>query len=100
MLVYTVIATLPDEAAASEYLAWLTGGHAESVVAGGAASARVVRIEEPPDPIQVEAQYVFASRADYDRYLRDHAPRLRAEGLALFGAPRGITFERRVGRVM
>ncbi len=100
MLIYTVTATLPDEATASEYIAWLNDGHVQAVVSGGAASAHVIRVEEPAAPIQVETRYVFASREDHDRYLRDHAPRLRAEGLARFGPGRGIAFQRRLGRVV
>lgn len=100
MLVYTVTATRPDETTASEYIVWLKGGHVQAVVAGGAASAHVIRVEEPAAPILVEARYLFASTEDYDRYLRDHAPRLRAEGLAKFGPQRGVTFQRRHGRVV
>lgn len=100
MLVYSVIATLPDAGAAAEYVAWLTGGHTRAVIAGGAASAEVVRVEEPAEPVRVESRYVFASRADYDRYLRDHAPALRADGMARFGTGRGVTFERRIGRIV
>lgn len=97
MLAYTVIATLPDAETASEYIAWLHGGHLRAVVAGGASEARVVRIDDPPEPIQVEARYTFAGREVFDRYLRDHAPALREEGTRRFGPQRGVTLVRRVG---
>lgn len=100
MLAYSVIATFPDQSLAAEYVAWLKGGHVQQVVAGGAVSAEVIHLEEPPTPIQIESRYIFAGRAEFDRYLRDHAPRLRTEGLARFGAGRGVTFQRRVGKIV
>ncbi len=99
MLAYTVIATLRDEATAAEYIAWLKGGHIQAVVDGGAIEGSVIRIEDPSSPVQVESRYLFRSREDYDRYLRDYAPRLRAEGLARFGPDR-VGLSRRLGRVM
>jgi hypothetical protein len=98
-LLYTVIATLPDETTRSEYIAWLREGHIDAVLQGGADSGMIVRIEQPATPLQVETRYVFSTRALFERYLREHAPRLRADGLARFGPDRGITFERRVGEI-
>lgn len=100
MIAYTVTATFPDHAAAGEYAAWLKGGHVGQVVAAGALSGEVVRLDDPSTPIRVESRYIFAGRGEFDRYLRDHAPRLRAEGLARFGPDRGITFERRLGTIL
>lgn len=99
-IAYSVITTLPDEATASEYIAWLEDGHVDEVVRGGAHSAMIVRIEEPPGSIQVETRYVFANRDAFDRYVSTVAPRLRADGLARFGPERGIFMQRRVGRVL
>lgn len=97
---YTVIATFPDIQTASEYIRWLESGHCELVIAGGAESAIIVRIQEPAHPVQVETRYIFASREAFETYLREAAPALRAEGLARFGPERGITMERRVGQVL
>lgn len=99
-LAYTVIATLPDEAVAREYVGWLLGGHVREVVRHGAMSARVVRVTDPPVPIQVESRYVFPSAGVYERYVATAAPALRAEGLARFGPERGVSFARRVGMVV
>jgi hypothetical protein len=100
LLAYTVIATLPSEAAAAEYAAWLRDGHLDAVIAGGARSAQVVRIVEPPEPVEIEVRYLFESRAAFDRYVRETAPRLRAEGLARFGPASGVSFRRTVGEVV
>lgn len=97
---YTVVATLPDADLAREYTDWLTGGHAAAVVAAGAERACVIRIEEPEEPIRVEARYEFSSRGALDTYLRDHAPALRAEGLARFGPETGIRLARSIGTIL
>jgi hypothetical protein len=97
---YTVIATLPDPQTADEYVRWLTGGHIAAVLRGGAESGMVVRIEEPAAPLQVESRYVFPSREGYDRYIREVAPDLRADGLRKFGPERGIRMERRLGTIV
>jgi hypothetical protein len=97
VIAYTVTATFPDEATAAEYIAWLRGGHLEHVLEAGARSAAVVRVSEPADPITVETRYTFASRGELDRYVRERAPALRAQGMARFPPERGVRFQRRVG---
>ena len=97
VIAYTVTATFPDEATALDYIEWLRNGHLAGVLDGGARSAAVVRQSDPPDPITVETRYTFACRSDLDRYVRERAPKLRAEGLARFPPERGIRFHRRVG---
>lgn len=94
---YAVTAALPDECLAAEYLAWLTSGHIAAVLAGGAQHAEVVRLDvEQGQPPQIEVHYTFASRAVFDEYTTNIAPKLRAEGVQRFAA-RGVTFSRRVG---
>ena len=95
-IAYTVIARLPDQATASEYVAWLAGGHVAAVVAAGAMSGQIIRSRDPP--LEVETRYLFPDRETFERYLRESAPGLRAEGLKRF--PTGIRFERRVGIVV
>lgn len=110
---YAVTATLPDEATAAEYSSWLADGHVQHVIRGGAESARVVRLDpdstpspglagqaEAPVRCRIETQYQFPSRAAFDRYVREVAPRLRADGLERFPASRGVGFERRLGGVV
>lgn len=99
-ILYSVIATLPDEATRAEYIAWLEDGHVDQVVKGGAHSAMIVRVVDPPSPLRVETRYVFATRDLFDRYVRQTAPKLREEGLRRFPAQRGVGFERRIGEIV
>src|SRR5690606_5027785 len=102
-IAYTVTATLPGAALAEEYIAWLTGGHVADVIAGGAVRGQIARLDPGPEAsgaVRIEVRYLFPDRAAFDRYEREGAPRLRAEGLARFGPDRGVTFERRVGEVV
>ncbi len=98
-IAYTVIATLPDEGTASEYLAWLREGHVAAVIHGGAESGEIVRVTEPGLPLQIEVRYRFSSREAFERYVRDFAGPLRADGIQRFPPERGIRFERRLGEV-
>ncbi len=97
---YAVTATFPDERTAAEYVDWLACGHTQHVISAGAASARIVRLDTSPgQPLQIETQYLFPSRAAFDQYVATAAPALRAEGLAKFPPGRGITMQRRSGEV-
>jgi len=98
-IAYTVIATFPNRDLAKAYIDWLTAGHVQAVLAGGAASGAVVEISDPADPPQVESRYVFPDRDAFDRYVRDIAPALRADGLQRFGPERGVRIERRIGQI-
>jgi hypothetical protein len=108
---YSVTAALPNPAVAEEYVRWLLAGHARAVVDAGALRVEVVRhqavvpLAKASDaPIRVESIYVFPDRAAFDRYVRDAAPRLRADGLARFGPEAlgadAVTFERREGAIV
>lgn len=97
---YTVSAEFPDASTRDRYVAWLKGGHLRAVLAGGATAAEVVRIDDPAQPLRVQARYAFPDREAFARYEREHAPALRAEGLALFGGETGVRFERSVGTVV
>jgi dipeptidase E len=93
---YTVAVTFADAALAEEWLRWLKGGHLADVLAGGAVEAEVVELDGPQRTF--EARYRFPSRRAFEAYERDHAPRLRAEGLRLFPVEKGVTYRRTVGR--
>ena len=102
-MIYTVTAIHPDRATADEFVAWLVDGHAAAVIAGGAASATVTRIDPPDAPVNggggsvtVEVRYLFPSREAFARYEAEHAEALRAEGRERFGG-RGVTFARWTG---
>ena len=105
-IAYTVTATLPDDSTAREYIAWLEDGHVDAVVAAGADSAMIVRLDPPvlqalpPGSVEVETRYVFSTRDLFDRYIEHAAPALRADGLRRFGPERGIRYERRTGVIL
>jgi len=94
-LAYTVAASFDDPSVADEWLAWLRDGHIAEVLAAGARSAQIVRIDGEQSSLEV--RYEFASREDFAAYERDHAPRLRADGLRVFPPQRGITYRRSTG---
>lgn len=94
---YTVRATFPDLATADEYIGWLTGGHIAQVLAAGASGATLVRLDGQPP--RVEVRYRFPTRGIFDRYEREHAPALRADGAARFGG-RNVSFERTLGAII
>ena len=95
-----VTATLPDEDTRDRYLEWIQADHLVQVIRGGATTARLVRVDEPAAPLEVASMYTFPSRAAFDLYVRDHAPRLRAEGLSRFGPESRVTFRRQVGTIL
>jgi hypothetical protein len=99
-IAYTVHCRIqtPDKAAA--WLAWLKNGHLDDVIAGGAQSAEIVQIDNDGAEESIfEVRYRFESRDAYDVYIRDHAPRLRAEGLKLFPPEDGFVYSRTVGKI-
>ncbi len=90
---YAVTASFADPTVAPEWIGWMEKEHLADVISAGALSGTVIALDDG----RAEARYEFADRAAYDRYLVDHAPRLRALGIALFPTERGITYERRAG---
>jgi hypothetical protein len=96
-IAYTVCVTLPDEALAREWLRWLREGHVQDMLAGGASAAEFVALDQPA--LAYEVRYRFPSREAFDRYERESAPRLRAEGLRLFPVEKGVAYRRSVGVV-
>lgn len=107
MLSYTVIADFDDPRIAEEWIAWLRDEHLAEVCAAGSLDAEVIRFDMPAaisdttghQQVRCEVRYHFASRAAFDRYVREHAPRLREEGLRRFPPERGIRYERATGEV-
>ncbi|MFZ4576077.1 MAG: DUF4286 family protein [Phycisphaerales bacterium] len=98
-LAYCVTATFPDEATRDEYAHWLEHGHLQGVIAGGATDAALLIPDDPPGRWRVHARYTFQSRDAFDRYVREAAPALRAEGLARFPPARGVSFERELAAI-
>lgn len=94
-IAYTVAVTFRDKALAHEWLAWLRGGHVAEVLAGGATSAEIIAMDGAETAYEI--RYRFPSRASFEKYEREHAPRLRAEGLALFPVEKGVVYRRSLG---
>ena len=95
---YSVTATLPDEATAERFMAWLVEGHIADVVEGGARSGHAIRLDSESGEIRIESRYLFPSREAYDAYCEGPALALRAEGVEKFGNA-GVSFERRAGQI-
>lgn len=98
MIVYEVnlFVQRGDEAA---FRAWLDAHVREIVALAGFIGAQVFEREQPPaddGEFALCTQYRLRDQAALDAYLRDHAPRLRADGLARFAGR--FRAERRVLR--
>lgn len=100
-LLYTVRATCKDLPQRGRYLSWLTPNHVAEVLAGGATSVRIVLPDREHDaaPAVIETQYAFPSRKAFETYLREHAPRLREDGLKHFPPESGVTYTRQVAEI-
>jgi Domain of unknown function (DUF4286) len=77
-----------DAAIRADYLAWLAAHVGEICALPGFIAAAVFEVTDPPAAAgraSVCVQYRLVDSAALETYLRDHAPRLRAEGIARFG---------------
>ena len=97
-IAYTVICTITSAEKAASWLAWLQGGHVQEVIAGGALSAEIIRRDDVPQAYEI--RYIFPDREAYDSYIREHAPRLREEGLKRFPPEDGFSYSRTVGEII
>ena len=86
-------------AIAIAYRAWLDDHVREIVALPGFLDARVSRVvPDEADAVVLCCHYRLSGAAAFDAYLRDHAPRLREDGLRRFGD--GFTATRRVLEVV
>jgi len=86
-VVYEVNLAVDAEVLAA-YRAWLAGHVAEIVALPGFTGARTWDVVDPSPPAGVAhlcVQYALRDADALADYLREHAPRLRADGLARFG---------------
>ena len=83
-LIYEV--TLDIEAGrATEFDVWLKQ-HVQAMLAlPGFQDARILRPEMGEGTVRRVVQYTLAGRTELDRYIREDAPRMRAEGVKRFG---------------
>lgn len=95
-LAYTVHVEFTDAAVCEEYVQWLTHGHLQQVIDGGAERATLIRI----DASHLEVRYRFASPEAFAAYEQGAAIALRADSAARFPASRGVTARRSVGTVI
>jgi quinol monooxygenase YgiN len=84
MIIYEVRASVED-AVADDYRAWLAPHVAGILAIPGFARAELLREDGEPGRTVYCVRYHLADRAALEAYLRDHAPRLRADGIARFG---------------
>ncbi|MCW5579913.1 MAG: DUF4286 family protein [Luteimonas sp.] len=87
VLVYEVNLDV-DAGIAGEYRAWLEAHVRGMLALPGFASAHVFEVLEgaPGDgDLHLCVHYILRNAAALEAYLRDHAPRMRAEGVARFG---------------
>lgn len=94
---YTVGVTFHDPGLVEDWLRWLREGHIAEVLAGGATDAEILEVEGPEPSFEV--RYHFPSQLTFAAYEREHAPRLRAEGLQRFPTEKGVTYRRSVALV-
>ncbi|HEY0504735.1 MAG TPA: DUF4286 family protein [Lysobacter sp.] len=67
---------------------WLDDHVRQIVALPGFMDARLSRVDDPPalpGRLSLCVQYTLHDAAALDAYLRDHAPRMRADGQARFG---------------
>jgi hypothetical protein len=93
VIAYTVACAFTDESVCDRWCAWMVDTHYGDLLDAGAVRAELVRF----GPLHAESRYLFATREAFDAYERDHAPRLRADGLAHFPLSLGLTYTRSVG---
>lgn len=77
-----------DASAHEEYRAWLRDHIAEILALPGFTGAKLFEVLDPPASagrIGLCVQYALKDQAALDDYLREHAPRLRSDGMARFG---------------
>lgn len=107
-LIYSYVVRLAFEDARvyDAYVSWLRDSHVGDVCASGARDADLLVMDVTPgEPFVVESHYRFVSRDAYEKYEREHAPRLRAQGLAELARlgvepGRGVSIHRATGKAL
>lgn len=99
---YDVTIAIGEERVFEAFLRWLRERHVPDVCAAGGCEGEIVLSDAPR---VVVARYRFPSRAAFQAYEREHAPRLRQEGLdvlAALGARPGVgvDFTRTTGEIL
>ena len=107
MIYSYVVRTLFEDARVYDaYVAWLRDTHTGDVCMSGARDADLLVMDVAPgEPFIVESHYRFVSREAFEKYEREHAPRLRQQcltELARLGVEpgRGVTMQLATGKAL
>lgn len=87
MIYYNVTVNI-HESVHDQWLDWMLNKHIKDVIATGKfSSARMVKVlvDEEMGGLTYAIQYTTDSKETLQRYYNDDAPRLREEGVKLFG---------------
>ncbi|HRB71235.1 MULTISPECIES: DUF4286 family protein [unclassified Flavobacterium] len=87
MIIYNVTINI-HESVHDQWMKWMQEKHIADVMATGKfTTARMVKVlvEEEMGGVTYSIQYTTDSKETLQRYYDEDAPRLRAEGFALFG---------------
>ena len=97
MFFYTVTAKLFSKLDAEHYLNWLNDGHIQALLPW-AIEAQVICLDSQKDnEYIIQSRYLFNHRVDFERYQKEGAPQLQAEGRAFATQLSAIEFERNWG---
>lgn len=103
---YVVRTVIEDARVFDGFVAWLRDSHVGNVCMCGARDADLLVMDtQQGEPYVVESHYRFVSRDAYEKYEREHAPRMRALGLAELARlgvepGRGVQFHRATGMAL
>ncbi|HPF41564.1 MAG TPA: DUF4286 family protein [Phycisphaerae bacterium] len=98
-MLYEVNAEFDDPRIAESWETWILDEHIADVVAAGAESGTLLRVDSDDGVSRLSVHYRFSSRAALEIYLRDHSPRLRDEGLRRFPLE-AVRYSRRVAAIV
>jgi phosphoribosylamine-glycine ligase len=87
MIIYNVTINI-HESVHDQWMKWMQEKHISDVLSTGKFSAAKmvkVLVEEEMGGVTYSIQYTTDSKETLDRYYQEDAPKLRDEGLALFG---------------
>jgi len=77
-----------DEAIAADWLNWLKSEHIPEILATGcffrAITSRLLEVDDTDGPT-FTIQYHSFSKAEYNRYIEQHAPAMRQKGFDAWG---------------
>jgi hypothetical protein len=97
MYSYTVRCSFSDVDVSARWFQWLQEEHIQHVLDCGALSADVFEMD---CGLTFEIRYGFSSKSAFEDYERNHAPRLRAEGLKKFPLSLGLEYSRTHGQLI